>query len=537
MTVRRPRIMAMALGVGAALIVVLAGGYGLLVLTTANQPGPAVLPSVPARSAAAFSRADPAGGWIVAPGGGSFVGYRVKELLAVDFVASPNEAVGRTSDVQGSLDIAGTRLRRAEITANVVALRSDEELRDSHLVEGLDLTAFPTATFIADEGLDLGTVRNGVSIDVDLRGRLTIHGQTRPETARMKARWDDDSIAVAGSMTIHRAAFDLQMPQLLVFRVADDITVEFQLAFVPSCAPDCVALGPGPTPTGTSPAASSPTPSLSPTTAGSLLSTTGELAFAGLTDRGQNAPPIQEIYLVQADGSGLHQLTDQEMFAEFPSWSPDGQWIAYSLRSEDAELGLWVVAARGGTARQITDHAARRAAWSPDGRQIAFSTPPELGGDVFLVAPDGSKLQKLTLPHGTVDDPSRSPTSGALTFSFFPTNGNRESIYSARPDGTAARPLIESGTYSYAASWAPDGRTIVFVTDGNVATAAADGSGIRNLTIGRAVDRPNFAPDGSRIVFTQNDGLWIMNADGSAATPFEPAVDQAGFAAWNPAQR
>jgi Tol biopolymer transport system component len=107
----------------------------------------------------------------------------------------------------------------------------------------------------------------------------------------------------------------------------------------------------------------------------------------------------------------------------------------------------------------------------------------------------------------------------------------------ARPDGTAARPVIESGTYSYAASWAPDGRTIDFVTDGNVATAAADGSGIHNLTIGRAVDRPNFAPDGSRIVFTQNDGLWIMNADGSAATPFEPAVDQAGFAAWNPAQR
>ena len=78
-----------------------AGGYAFLVATTANQPGPAALPSAPSGSPVAFSATDPDGTWVIDPDGSSFVGYRAKELLAVDFVASPNEAVGRTSDVTG----------------------------------------------------------------------------------------------------------------------------------------------------------------------------------------------------------------------------------------------------------------------------------------------------------------------------------------------------------------------------------------------------------------------------------------------------
>jgi polyisoprenoid-binding protein YceI/dipeptidyl aminopeptidase/acylaminoacyl peptidase len=522
--------------VAAALIVVLAGAYGVLVLTTANQPGPAALPSRPPASGGAFSLADPGGRWVVDPDGRSFVGYRAKELLAVDFVASPNEAVGRTSDVHGSLDIAGTQLRHAEITANVAAVRSDDDMRDQHVAEGLNLAAFPTATFVAGDAINLGTVTKGASIDADIAGMLTIHGATKPVTAKVKARWDGNSIAIAGSMPVHRADFGLEMPQLLGFRVADNITIEFELTFVPSCAPACVALAPpasAPAPSATS----APTPSPGPSASGKLASTSGQLAFAGVTDHGASAPSTAEIYLMAADGSGLRQLTSQGQFAEYPTWSPDGQWIAYTLRSEDQELGLWVVPARGGTPRRVTEQAARHPAWSPDGGQIAFVTLSDVAGELFVVAPDGANLHRLALPTGSIDHPAWSPDSRTLTFTFFPPNGNRESIYAAGADGDRAHSLIESGTYSYAASWARDGRTIVFVSDGNVATAAADGSRIRVLTSGRAVDRPNVSPDGSRIVFTQNDGLWIMNADGTAATHIELRLDYAGFASWNPAPR
>jgi Tol biopolymer transport system component len=277
-------------------------------------------------------------------------------------------------------------------------------------------------------------------------------------------------------------------------------------------------------------------PSPSPTAAasGSLASRSGTLAFAGVTDQGDNAPSIAEIYTIHADGSSLIKLTKQGQFAESPAWSPDGRYIAYTLRSEDQEHGLWVVSATGGTPRQVTDHAARRPAWSSNGDRIAFADLAESGGGLFMVDADGSDLRQVSLPPGISDDPAWSPDGRALVFTFFAANGNRESIYVAGADGSSVGPLIEAGTYSYAPSWSRDGKEIVFVQDGNVAIAANDGSRARLLTSGRSVDRPRLSPDGTRIAFTQNDGIWIMNRDGSAVTALSLDVDHAGFAAWRP---
>lgn len=191
---------------------------------------------------------------------------------------------------------------------------------------------------------------------------------------------------------------------------------------------------------------------------------------------------------------------------------------------------------RGGKPRQLTVEAARHPVWSPDGKRIAYVSLPEAGGQLHVIDSDGTGLKTVALPPGTVDYPSWSPKD-RLTFTFFPEHGNRESIYTANADGTSARPLLEVGTYSYAASWARDGHELAFVTDGDVAVARADGSEVRVLTSGRSMDRPSFSPDGKRIVFTQNDGTWIMNADGSGATQLSVALDYAGFACWDPVYR
>jgi Tol biopolymer transport system component/DNA-binding winged helix-turn-helix (wHTH) protein len=53
-----------------------------------------------------------------------------------------------------------------------------------------------------------------------------------------------------------------------------------------------------------------------------------------------------------------------------PAWSPDGQFIAYHQAADD---GVWVVPARGGSPRQLSD-VGSRPAWSPDGKLVAFQT-------------------------------------------------------------------------------------------------------------------------------------------------------------------
>jgi len=532
---RKIVLVAMAGLVGLSALAV-GGAYAYLALTTRHQPAPAALPPVPTGTSVAFSPSDPTGRWVIAPGNSSFVGYRARELLAFDFVPAPNEAVGRTTVVRGSIEVAAGRLQRADITGDVSKLRSDDSLRDGHLVEGLELETYPMASFTLATPVELSTPTRGIAIKPTVQGDLSIHGQTKPVAVTLEARWDGATVSVAGSMVIHRADYGLDMPRLLLFKVADDITIEFQLRFVPSCAPRCIAGGPsasaGPS------AIASARPSPTPSTSGHLVSTAGQLAFGGFTDRGGAGPPIQDIYVVNPDGKGLRRLTDQGAFADYPAWSPDARSIAYTLIGENSEKGLWVVGLDGSVPRQLTTQPARHPAWSPSGDRIAFVSPlgedAGAAGDLYLIHADGSGLQKVPLPPGAVDHPSWSPDGQRLTFTFFAQNGNRESIYIANRDGTAPRPLIEAGTYSYAASWSPDGRRIVFVEDAQVAIATADGRNVRVITSNRAVDRPGFSPDGTRIVFTQNDGIWVMNADGTGATTIKPPFDFSGFAAWNP---
>ena len=126
-----------------------------------------------------------------------------------------------------------------------------------------------------------------------------------------------------------------------------------------------------------------------------------------------------EIYLMNADGKRLHQLTKHPQYDEEPTWSPDGQKITFvSFRDLEQipERGIW----RGEIYMMNTDgtnlinltHSPERpdgvSSWSPDGKQIAF-TSAELfnedilaNSDIFMMAADGTNPINLT-NHPAID--------------------------------------------------------------------------------------------------------------------------------------
>ena len=80
---------------------------------------------------------------------------------------------------------------------------------------------------------------------------------------------------------------------------------------------------------------------------------------------------------------GFSDRIERHLFPEVttgpsePAWSPDGQWIAFSMQGD-----VWKVPAGGGEAVALTRGPAYyfEPAWSPDGRFIAFSM--DTGGNL-----------------------------------------------------------------------------------------------------------------------------------------------------------
>ncbi len=106
----------------------------------------------------------------------------------------------------------------------------------------------------------------------------------------------------------------------------------------------------------------------------------------------------EDLFVAHADGSSLHQVTDDGFKDRAARWSPDGRRIAfYSDRSGKYEL--WLVNRDGSDLRQLTHSpGAHYPVWSPDGRLMAFSTHSPNGAGIFNATTPWSAEQVRMLP-------------------------------------------------------------------------------------------------------------------------------------------
>ena len=149
-------------------------------------------------------------------------------------------------------------------------------------------------------------------------------------------------------------------------------------------------------------------------TAGSTVPTTFEaMCVAALFDRmaftsyrdGNN-----EVYVMNADGTGSVNLTNNAAFDGAPTWSPDGTKIAF-VTDRDGNHEVYVMNADGSNPANLTNNVVgdQSPAWSPDGTKIALDTNRDGDFEVYVMNADGSNPMNLTNNAATDVGPAWSP--------------------------------------------------------------------------------------------------------------------------------
>jgi Tol biopolymer transport system component len=259
----------------------------------------------------------------------------------------------------------------------------------------------------------------------------------------------------------------------------------------------------------------------------------------------------EDIYVMNADGSGLVNLTNHPAYDSEPTWSPDGRQILFrSNRDEPDPENCWkrvsfprcnyeiyIMNADGSGLTNLTndpgsdeDHA-----WLPDGR-IIFSR----AGNIYVINADGSSTQKLAEGNSPLLSPDGS------RFVFF--RDDLCCLWLLKSDGSGLTLLSgKLGAYTRSGRvWAPDGQKIAFAADlreygstDQIYVVDADGSNFMPLTNPPGLNgQPAWSPDGQTIAFVShrdgNDEIYVMNADGSGQTRLTDRPDSADiFPRWS----
>jgi TolB protein len=128
---------------------------------------------------------------------------------------------------------------------------------------------------------------------------------------------------------------------------------------------------------------------------------------AFVSDRGG----YPQLYLMNADGSNTEKLDMPDMgYVIDPSWSPNGQLLAFSWRRPSGNYDIYVMEVATRQIVELTRDVARneRPSWASDGRHIVFESTRSGSRQVWVMLADGSQSRQLTT-EGQNESPNWSP--------------------------------------------------------------------------------------------------------------------------------
>ena len=236
----------------------------------------------------------------------------------------------------------------------------------------------------------------------------------------------------------------------------------------------------------------------------------------------------EEIYIMNADGSGQTRLTFNNFRDVCPSISPDGRKIVFSS-NRDGDYEIYIMNCDGSNQQRLTTSVGfdLHPDWSPDESKIAFFSERDGNYEIYVMDANGSNQTRLTFNTWQDQLPDWSPDGLKILFSS--NESGTQGINVMNADGSDIQVVYDGPIQELMGRWSLDGSKIVFVkmidwnSQRDVWRMDFNGSNEIQLTTNPAIDEDAcWSPDGIKIVFQSDRNgfyqLFTMNPDGSNQT-------------------
>ena len=266
-----------------------------------------------------------------------------------------------------------------------------------------------------------------------------------------------------------------------------------------------------------------------------------------------------------------------------PALSPDGRWVAYTVRDTDWVANafvtqVWLADTRGGAPRPLTQgkKSSNAPAWSPDGKRLAFGSDRTDKRQVFVLDMSGGDAEQLTSADEGVTSFAWSPDGATIAYvakdPLTKAEKEREKqdgdiervgedhrmnhLWVIDVASKASRRLTRGEFTVGSFDWSPDNSRIAFDHQVNPELGADSTADISVVTVADGTVRtlvtqpgpdvtPVWSPDGSRIAFETamgdrwyyyaNTRVAVVPAAGGSIEPLTNAFDEdCGLIDWGP---
>jgi Tol biopolymer transport system component len=228
-----------------------------------------------------------------------------------------------------------------------------------------------------------------------------------------------------------------------------------------------------------------------------------------------------DIWIADADGKKLVQLTNNPATDSQPGWFPGGDKLAFLSDRDSDHMTMWTISLATGKEEPFLDlgEGVQYAALSPDGKQVAFNLNRDGAVNVWVYSVTNGQRKQLTFDSQLMGFPCWSPDGQFLAFEQ--QRGDNSYLMVIPSGGGQPTQLTFDQSTDFPSGWGPDGDKIVFAgqRDGiwNIYWISRSSKAQKQLTnyskLNAFVRYPAWSPLRNQIIYEYAEttgNIWMM---------------------------